>query len=226
MTRGRLLLVDDDTTLTELLSEHLHSVGYEVEVANDAADALRLLQHRPPDLLILDVMMPGTDGWQVLEQLRPASQIPVIMLTAKDHEIDKLRAFHLGVDDYVTKPFSFAELTARVGAVLSRLRRAGEQPERIVSGDLVIDLVHHRVLKGEEPVELSPTEFRLLEALARRRDIPVAAEELVRLVWGPAYAGEVEHVKHYIWSLRRKLEADPGNPQHVLTERGFGYRFV
>jgi two-component system KDP operon response regulator KdpE len=147
------------------------------------------------------------------------------MLTAKDQEYDKLRGFHLGVDDYVTKPFSFAELVARIGAVLQRAERRAGAHARLISGDLAVDFDQRRVTIAGRAVDITPTEYRLLEALVRRTGRTVPAETLLQEVWGPAYAGEVEHVKHYIWSLRQKIEADPGNPQHILTERGFGYRF-
>jgi len=226
MSKPRILLIDDDETLISLLAEHLEAHQYQVETAPDGDTGLSLVEGSAPDLIVLDVMMPGMDGWQVLTKLRRSGSTPVVMLTAKDQEFDKLRAFHLGVDDYITKPFSFAELTARVGAVLSRLHRSAESPNLLTTGDLQIDFDRRRITRNGRVVELTPTEYRLLECLARTLDRPVASEVLVQQVWGPRYAGEVEHVKHYIWSLRRKLEIDPGDPQHVLTERGFGYRLV
>ncbi len=226
MRRHSLLLIDDDKTLTALLGDHLRSAGYAVTIANHGEEALSRLAKGQPDLVILDVMMPGMDGWQVLEKVRVNSDVPIIMLTAKDQEFDKLRAFRRGVDDYVTKPFSFAELTARVQAVLSRLARSIENQDKLTTGDLEIDFLRRRVTRNGTPVDLTPTEYSILEVLARRPDVPVASEELVSQVWGPAYQGEVEHVKHYIWSLRRKLEADPGDPAHLVTERGYGYRLV
>ncbi len=221
-----ILVIDDDQTLTALLSDHLRSAGYEVEIASDGEAGLETISIAAPELIILDVMMPEMDGWQVLEQVRNRSHIPVIMLTAKDQEIDKLRGFRLGVDDYVTKPFSFAELAARVGAVLARADRREMNGPEIVTGNLEIDLVRRRVKRGGDSIDLTPTEYRVLEVLARHLDIPVPSEELVQRVWGPGYTGEVEHVKHYIWSLRQKLEQDPGDPKHLITERGFGYRLV
>lgn len=151
--------------------------------------------------------------------------IPIIMLTAKGQELDKLRGFRLGVDDYVTKPFSFAELTARIGAVLARVQRDAPAGRPFTSGDLTIDFDQHRAAVNGQPVELTPTEYRLLALLARHPHRTIPAEQLLADVWGPEYAGEVKHVKHYIWSLRQKIETDPGDPQHILTERGFGYRF-
>ena len=226
MNTHHLLLIDDDRTLTSLLGDHLRTAGYAIEVASDGDQGLQRVVVQQPDLIVLDVMMPETDGWEVLERLGGRSSCPVIMLTAKDQEFDKLRAFHLGVDDYVTKPFSFAELTARIGAVLARAGRQRESQELIVTGDLQIDLVKRRLTRKGSPIDLTPTEFRLLEVLSRNHDVPVPSEALLEQVWGPDYAGEFEHVKHYIWSLRRKLEADPGDPQHLLTEHGFGYRLV
>jgi two-component system KDP operon response regulator KdpE len=198
--------------------------------APDGPSGLQVAAEARPALVVLDVMMPGMDGWEVCERLRgkdaPAGRldpIPIIMLTAKGEEIDKLRGFRLGVDDYVTKPFSFAELAARVGAVLAR---AQPTPNHIVtSGNLIIDFDQRRVTMAGHPVDLTPTEYHLLETLARHADRTVPVETLLVAVWGPGYAGEVEHVKHYIWALRKKIEADPGDPKHVLTERGFGYRF-
>jgi two-component system KDP operon response regulator KdpE len=146
------------------------------------------------------------------------------MLTAKGEELDKLRGFHLGVDDYVTKPFSFAELVARVGAVLGRAKRAPQSTRYMSSGELMISFEDHRVTVGDRNVELTPTEYRLLEVLARHFNRTVAVETLLAEVWGPQYAGEFEHVKHYIWAIRRKIEADPGDPKHLITERGYGYR--
>lgn len=220
-----VLLIDDDVTLLELLADHLRAAGYQPVTAPDGPTGLRLAADAAPDLVVLDVMMPGMSGWEVCERLREKSRLPIIMLTAKSEEIDKLRGFHLGVDDYVTKPFSFAELTARVGAVLVRASRGQSPAHSLTSGDLTIDFDNRHVTLGGQPVELTPIEYRLLENLARRSGHAVPTETLIAEVWGPEYAGEAEHVKHYIWTLRKKIEADPGDPQHLITERGFGYRF-
>jgi len=147
------------------------------------------------------------------------------MLTAKTEEMDKLRGFRLGVDDYVTKPFSFAELTARISAVLARAVGPSTSNARIETGEIAVDLDKREVTRNGERVDLTPTEFKLLEALVRETGRTLPTGLLVEQVWGDRYAGETEHVKHYIWSLRRKIEWDPGDPQHILTVRGFGYRF-
>lgn len=225
MMSKTILVIDDDKTLLELLSDHLETAGYQPLVADDGLSGLRITVESRPDLVVLDVLMPGVDGWEICRRLREKSNVPIIMLTAKDEEIDKLRGFRLGVDDYVTKPFSFAELTARVGAVLARASRAPGPAHQAVSGDLTIDFDQHRVSLAGRVIDLTPTEYHLLETLARHPQRTVPTEQLLAEVWGPEYAGEAEHVKHYIWALRKKLEADPGDPKHILTERGFGYRF-
>jgi DNA-binding response OmpR family regulator len=225
MDRPTILVIDDDKTLVELLSDHLETAGYQTIVASDGPGGLRRADQTPPDLVVLDVMMPGMDGWEVCRRLREKSGVPIIMLTAKGEEIDKLRGFRLGVDDYVTKPFSLAELVARVGAVLARSTQAPIKSHSITSGDLTIDFDQRRVSVAGHAIELTPTEYRLLETLARHPNRTLPIEHLLNQVWGPEYAGEVEHVKHYIWSLRKKIEADPGDPKHLITERGFGYRF-
>jgi DNA-binding response OmpR family regulator len=225
MDRLTILLIDDDKTLLELLSDHLETAGYHSVVASDGPGGLRLADQTPLDLVVLDVMMPGMDGWEVCRRLREKSTVPIIMLTAKGEELDKLRGFRLGVDDYVTKPFSFAELVARVGAVLARTAHAPTKSHSITSGDLTIDFDQRRVTVAGRGIDLTPTEYRLLETLARHPNRTLSSEHLLNQVWGVEYAGEVEHVKHYIWTLRKKIEADPGDPKHLITERGFGYRF-
>lgn len=232
MKTSTILLIDDDAILRELLASHLQNAGYHVVAAPDGPTGLRLAAEAAPDLAVLDVMMPGMTGWEVCERLHgkdaPAGRlypVPIIMLTAKSEEIDKLRGFRLGVDDYVSKPFSFAEFVARVGAVLNRTRSISAPTQTLTTGDLTIDFDEHHVTLNDQALDLTPTEYHLLETLARHQHRTVSAETLLAEVWGPEYAGEVEHVKHYIWTLRKKIEADPGDPQHILTERGFGYRF-
>jgi DNA-binding response OmpR family regulator len=225
MTGSTILLIDDDATLRELLAAQLHTAGYHVLEASDGSSGVRLAAEASPALIVLDVMMPGMSGWEVCERLRERSRVPIILLTAKGEEFDKLRGFRLGVDDYVTKPFSFAELMARVGAVINRAQIVQAPAQHLTSGDLTIDFDQKRVTVSGHPIDLTPTEYRLLETLARHPQRTVPAEMLLTEVWGLEYAGEVEHVKHYIWTLRSKIEADPGDPQHIVTERGFGYRF-
>jgi DNA-binding response OmpR family regulator len=225
MTKATLLLIDDDETLLELVADHTRASGYHTLTANNGLEGLRCAAEEKPDLIVLDVMMPGMDGWEVCRRLRADCSVPIIMLTAKGEEYDKLRGFQLGVDDYVTKPFSFAVLMARIGAILARVRSGTITNRQVTSGDLTIDLDQRRVVVAGESVKLTPTEYRLLETLARHLHITIPTDRLLTEVWGPQYAGEISHVKHYIWTLRKKIETDPGNPVHILTERGFGYRF-
>lgn len=224
-SNDQILIIDDDQTLLTLLAEYLENAGYQTLTAPSGVAGLQAFDRHRPNLVILDVMMPGMDGWDVGERLRAKSFVPIILLTAKGEEIDKLRGFHMGVDDYVIKPFSFAELTARVSAVLLRTQRASAPTHQAISNDLMIDFDQRRVTVSNRTIDLTPIEYRLLEALARRANRTIPTETLLLEVWGPQYTGEIEHVKHVIWSLRKKIEADPGYPQHLITERGFGYRF-
>jgi two-component system KDP operon response regulator KdpE len=225
MTEAKILLIDDDEILLDLLADHLRTAGYRPVISRGGADGLRLADIESPDLIVLDVMMPGMDGWEVCRRIRQFSKVPIIMLTAKGEEYDKLHGFHLGADDFVTKPFSFAEVAARIGAVLSRIHPDPAPLNQATSGELTIDFNQRRVMVAGEPVDLTPTEYRLLETLARNADRTISTDKLLVDVWGPQYAGEAKHVKHYIWTLRKKIESDPGDPRHILTERGFGYRF-
>jgi two-component system KDP operon response regulator KdpE len=221
-----LLLIDDDESLTELLGSYLSNQGFVIKVAKDGNEGLRFLFNYQPDLVILDVTMPKRDGWETLKRIREVSDLPVIMLTARDDEQDILRGFSMGSDDYVTKPFSFAQLSARISAVLSRLDRQDKGGQNYIQvGDLRVDLQTKQVWRGEDRIALTPTELKLLIVLMKRAGEVVSSEDLVRDVWGPQYAGEVGHVRRYIWHLRNKIEPDPENPRYVYNERGFGYRF-
>ena len=220
-----ILVIDDDVTLLGLLAQHFSRDAYHVITAVSGTSGLQMFCDHHPDLVILDVMMPKMDGWTVCERIRGISDVPILMLTAKGEEQDRLRGFRLGVDDYVVKPFSSPELVARVGAVLARSRRALPETRTtpIVRGAIVIDLVDQRVTRGGQPVRLSPTEFRLLAALAEKPGHTVSPKELLARVWGSEYADDVENVKRYIHYLRQKLEDDVEHPRLIITERGFGY---
>ncbi|MBI4760245.1 MAG: response regulator transcription factor [Chloroflexota bacterium] len=220
-----ILLIDDDASLSNLLAEYLREQGYVVHVAGDGQKGLRVFFEQKPDLVILDVTMPKMDGWETLKHIREMSRAPVIMLTARDEEPNVLRGFSLGADDYVTKPFSFAQLGARVKAVLGRAGGAASSSERLEVGGLQVDFASRRVTRDGEPIPLTPTEFKLLTVLMRRPGEVISAEELVREVWGPQYANEIGFVRRYVWHLRQKVERDPENPQYIHNERGFGYRF-
>ncbi len=221
----RVLMVDDDQTLLSLLGQFLRDQDFNVYEALSGVSALRLAYEMHPDIVLLDVMLPGMDGWEICARLREMSHVPIIMLTAKATEADKLRGFRLGVDDYVTKPFSFAELVARIQAVLERASAGGRQDAaHIIYGDIMLDLERYRATINGRVLDLTPTEFRVLEALVRRGGKVATEAELVQEVWGAYRQDDTALVRRYILMLRKKLEADPSNPNHILTVRGFGYR--
>jgi DNA-binding response OmpR family regulator len=224
---ARILLVDDDRSLLELLGDYLGRAGHQVEGIGDGARALTRLEADPADLVILDVSMPGLDGWRVLARIRAASRVPVIMLTARSDEPDVLRGFAGGADDYVTKPFSFAQLAARVGAILDRASPdRGETGSVLRGADLEVDVDRHRVLRGGEPVELTPTEFSILVTLLREPGRVLSARQIVTAVWGAEYADDTGYIRRYVWHLRQKLEVDPRRPRYIVNERSIGYRFA
>lgn len=184
----------------------------------------RTVRARKPDMVILDVTMPQMDGWETLKRIREVSDLPIIMLTARDDESDVLRGFSLGADDYVCKPFSFAQLAARIKAVLAR-KGGAPGGDHLTAGDLEVDIPSRRVLRGGALLNLTPTEFNLLVALMRRKGEVLSSEDLARQLWGPQYASEVGFVRRYVWHLRQRIEPDPENPHYIHNERGFGYRF-
>jgi two-component system KDP operon response regulator KdpE len=223
-----ILIIDDDITLIDLLGQALRKEGFRVLDADNGIDGLQKLYKHRVDLVILDVMMPRMDGWETCIRIRDISDVPVIMLTAKDEEDDALRGFQCGVDDYVTKPFSFAELTARVRAVLQRTQKGPPETHRNVHvfNELVIDADNSQVTVRGKPVNLTPTEYQLLLTLADNAGRILSHEQLLSQVWGPEYVGEPGYVKRYVWYLRQKIEDDPGDPEYILTERGFGYKLA
>jgi two-component system KDP operon response regulator KdpE len=222
---GKVLLVDDDPTLLRFLREFMEREGYTVLTAERGQQGLRLFYDQHPDLVVLDVMMPGMDGWEVCARMRELAETPVIMLTAKTSEADKLRGFRLGVDDFVTKPFSLAELAARARAVLGRTQVEEDESASVIRvGSLDVDVRKHEVRLDGLPLEMTPTEFRLLAYLATRAGEAVSQDTLVDEVWGEDRQGGASALRRYIWFLRRKIEGDPDKPQRLVTVRGFGYR--
>lgn len=219
----KILLIDDDPTLLHLLSQYLHESGFTIVEAANGQIGLRLAYSEKPDLVLLDVMLPGMDGWEVCARLRELTDLPIIMLTAKTTEADKLRGFRLGVDDYVTKPFSFAELVARIQAVMGRAKINQKETGYIAHGEILLDLEKFQASLGGRTLILTPTEFRLLETLVRRKGKVASDADLMREVWGD-YRSDPALVRRYILILRKKLEIDPTNPVWIRTVRGFGYR--
>ena len=219
----KILLIDDDQTLVHLLSQYLRESSFDVVEALNGPLGLRLAYAEKPDLVLLDVMLPGMDGWEVCSRLRELTSLPIIMLTAKTSEEDKLRGFQLGVDDYVTKPFSFLELVARIQAVLGRVQNERKETGYIIHGEILLDMKRFQASLGDRTLDLTPTEFRLLEVLVRRKGKVASDEELIREVWG-GDRSDPALVRRYILMLRKKLEPDPSNPIWLRTVRGFGYR--
>jgi two-component system KDP operon response regulator KdpE len=220
-----ILIIDDDENLSSLVGDYLQEQGFTIYSAADGQQGLRAFFDHKPHLVILDVTMPIKNGWEILKRIREMSQTPVIMLTARSDESEVLRGFSLGADDYVSKPFSFAQLGARIRAVLARGGSSPTPAEHLVTGALSVDFGLRHVTRDGELLKLTPTEFKLLAALMRHPGEVISAEDLVREVWGPQYKEEVGFVRRYIWHLRQKMEKDPENPQYIHNERGYGYRF-
>jgi DNA-binding response OmpR family regulator len=236
MSNGKILLVEDEPTLVETLSYSLHRQGYEVSTATDGRKALTLARQGAPDLIVLDVMLPGLDGFEVCRILRHEMNVPILMLTARTEEVDKVVGLEVGADDYLTKPFSMRELLARIKALLRRVRLDREEmtatasavvvpQERLVFGELVIDLNRREVTSGGEAFHLKPKEFDLLVFLARNRGIVLSRDLILERVWGWEFDGGSRTVDVHVRWLREKIEADPSDPQRLVTVRGIGYRF-
>lgn len=221
----KVLVIDDDTDLLKLLRLGLEQEGYAVLTAIDGSQGLRTAFGAHPDLIILDVMMPGMSGLETCQRLRELSEVPIIMLTAKASEADVVKGLRLGADDYITKPFSLAEVIARVQACLRRAESADSsvESEILTSGVLTIDFARRKVSVRGTHVDLTPTEFRLLSYLARNRGRVVGHRTLLQEVWGPEYGDELDYLRLYVSYLRRKIEVDPANPEIIKTAWGEGY---
>jgi two-component system KDP operon response regulator KdpE len=225
----KILAIDDDPLLLNLIEQSLEQGGYQVIVASNGQEGLRLLAERRPHLVILDVMLPSMDGWEVCQRIRKVSTIPIIMLTARGSRSDVVRGLRAGADDYLVKPFYPEELLARVSAVLRRVAMpppAQKAPLRFGNGSLVIDPTERQVTVDGERIELTRTEFDLLLYMAYRPGRILTTDIIFDNVWSYDAEANLESVKWYIWRLRKKIEKDSGNPQYIVTERGVGYRFV
>ena len=226
--RHRILVVDDEPRMIRFIQMNLELEGYQVSQASNGFEALTKLRDDLPDLVILDVMMPDMDGFETLRLLREVSAVPVIMLTVKADEEDKVRGLELGADDYVTKPFSPKELSSRAKAVLRRTEMPAPVEKSVTKIDdyLQIDFDRRIVIAGGTEVKLRPTEYRLLYHLVNNAGRTMTHEQLLSKAWGYEYREEGHYVRLYITYLRQKIEPDPPNPRYILTERGVGYRFV
>jgi DNA-binding response OmpR family regulator len=226
--RHRILVVDDEPRMIRFIQMNLELEGYQVSQAGNGFEALTQLRDTLPDLVILDVMMPDMDGFETLRLLREVSAVPVIMLTVKADEEDKVRGLELGADDYVTKPFSPKELSSRVKAVLRRTEMPAPVEKTVTHIDdyLQIDFDRRIVVAGGREIKLRPTEYRLLYHLVNNAGRIMTHEQLLSKAWGYEYREESHYLRLYITYLRQKIEPDPANPRYILTERGVGYRFV
>jgi two-component system KDP operon response regulator KdpE len=226
--KGRLLIVEDDTDLVNALELYFSRVGYEVLVAKNGLEGLQKLYDERPSIVLLDIAMPRMDGWEVCRRIRELSDVPIVILTARVQEEERVKGLKLGADDYVVKPFSLKELEARLEAVLRRSRAARPQRTGILFANeaLVIDADRLMVTRDGKHLDLTPTELRLLMLLAENLGRVLTHRQILQKIWGAEYADDLDYVKLFIYRLRRKIEVDPGNPAYILSERGIGYRFV
>ena len=227
ISRRAILLVEDEASISEPLSAALERAGFDVTVAPTASEGLEAFRSRQPDLVLLDVMLPDGDGKDVLREIRASSRVPVVMLTARGEEMDRVLGLELGADDYVTKPFSGAELVARIRAVLRRTSGAAPGDSATLEvGDVVMDLDTHTVTRSGEAVELTVKEFELLRVLLENAGKLVRRETLVAEVWDPNWFGSTKTVDVHVSALRKKLGDDPSSPRYLHTVRGVGFRFA
>jgi len=226
MAHKRILVVDDEKKIVDIVKAYLEREGYRVVVAHDGRLALHLARTQSPDLIILDLMLPEISGWDVCRTLRTESNVPIIMLTARDDDSDKIVGLELGADDYVVKPFNPKELMSRVRAVLRRSESAVVKTKRIEITGLSIDLEKHEVRRGEKLLELTPTEFELLRVLAEAPGRVYSRMQLLDKVQGSAYEGYERVIDSHIKNLRKKVETDPDLPRYIVTVRGIGYKLT
>lgn len=227
MLEPLVLVVDDEKSIREFVLKNLEIRGYRVVTARDGIEAIKVFNTHDIDLVILDIMMPRMDGLVTTRRIRQSSLVPIIILTALDGESDKIKAFNLGADDYLTKPFGVGELLARVKAVLRRSQWT-QTPTRqgnLTFGPIMVNFERHEVTVNKTPVNLTPTEFDLLVYLMENAGSVLPHDAILKQVWGPEYGEETEYLRVYIGHLRQKVENDPTNPRFILTVRGIGYRF-
>ncbi|MEQ8146798.1 response regulator [Streptomyces sp. OP7] len=222
----RVLVVDDDPAIVRALVINLKARSYDVDSAQDGAGALRAATARHPDVVVLDLGLPDMDGVEVIRRLREWTRVPVLVLSARHASAEKVQALDAGADDYVTKPFGMDELLARLRAAVRRAEPVGDEGDLVVETEaFTVDLAAKKVHRDGGDVRLTPTEWHLLEVLVRGGGRLVAQKQLLREVWGPSYGTETNYLRVYMAQLRRKLEADPSRPRHLITEPGMGYRF-
>lgn len=225
--RQRILLVDDEVAIQRTVAPLLRARGYDVDVAGTGAEALKLFADQPPDLIVLDLGLPDVQGTEICRRVRTASKVPIVVLSARGAESDKVNALDLGADDYVTKPFGPEELLARIRVALRRVMLEDQADTgSFRAGDLTIDYDRRRVLRGETEIRLTPKEFELLSLLARNHDRVLTHRVILKAIWGPNAVEQPEHLWTLVAQLRKKIEPDPSNPQCLLSEPWVGYRFA
>jgi two-component system KDP operon response regulator KdpE len=225
--RGRILLVDDEMSIQRSVAPLLRSRGYDVEIASTGAEALRVVSDRAPDLIVLDLGLPDVEGTEVCRRIREALQTPIIVLSARGAEADKVNALDLGADDYVTKPFGPEELLARIRVALRRvLTNAAVEAGLLRAGDITIDYDRRRVLRDQEEIRLTPKEMDLLTLLVRNRDRVLTHRAILKAIWGANAVEQPEHLWTLVAQLRRKIEPDPSKPRYLVSEPWVGYRFA
>ena len=227
--QATILVVEDEESLAETVRYNLEREGYRVTVAGDGRRALERFSAESPSLVVLDLMLPEVSGLDVCRRIRAVSQVPIVIVTAKDAEADKVTGLELGADDYVTKPFSIRELVSRVRANLRRVEMSGpgaDAAEVLTAGPVQIDVGRHEVRVGGAIVGFTPKEFDLLETLVRRKGRLLTRDRLIADVWGPDYFGDTKTLDVHVKRIRQKVERDPHQPEHLVTVRGLGYRFL
>lgn len=226
MAQYAVLIVDDDVKLVKLLQTYFEKEGYITYSANDGLDALQVVRERKPDIIVLDLMLPGLDGLNVCRRIRKDNDIPIIMLTARDEESDRLVGLEIGADDYVTKPFSPKEVVARVKAILRRVNKEVVSCEPIKAGTLIIDLERHQVTNGGQIVDVTPTEFKIMELLVANTGRVYSRLQIVEQIQGYSFEGYERTIDAHIKNLRRKIEINSKEPQYIQTVYGIGYKFA
>lgn len=226
MTAYRVLVVDDEPQIQRFLKPSLRAAGYDVIAAENGAEALKAAATQAPDVILLDLGLPDMDGKDVIGALRAWSKVPIVVLSARDREAEKIAALDLGADDYVNKPFGIGELMARLRAALRHASQAAGESSKVISGDLVIDIAAHSVARAGQPIKLTPKEFELLTILGRNAGRVVTHRQILTAVWGPAHTEDLQYLRVFIGQLRQKLKGASDEPELIQTEAGIGYRLV
>jgi two-component system KDP operon response regulator KdpE len=224
--KNRVLVVDDEPAILRFLKPALEANGYEMDSVGTVAEALKKIAASAPDVVVLDLCLPDGDGKDVIRRVREWSDIPIIVLSARDREIEKIESLDLGADDFVNKPFGVGELMARLRTSLRHRMQAHNETPQLHTGDIEIDIVKHRVLRAGQEIKFTPKEFELLSFLVRHAGKVVTHRQILTAVWGPAHTEDTQYLRVYVGQLRQKLEADPDNPSILMTEPGIGYRIV